>query len=177
MHRLLLLLAAWFALVLPGSAVSAAAEPEVLTVILVRHGEKAVVPPENKDPDLSAAGQARAQELARMLGGSGLSAVFASQLKRTQQTVQPLCERLKLTAAIVRAQDSPELVRQLKTRLGQTVLVAGHNNTVPEIILALGGPKLEVIPESEYDNLFVLTVFADGRAKLVRMKYGAPTSP
>jgi hypothetical protein len=46
-------------------------EGSPLTVILVRHAEKKVVPPENKDPDLSAAGEARAKEIAMMFGASG----------------------------------------------------------------------------------------------------------
>src|SRR5687767_8092456 len=63
-----------------------------LTVILVRHAEKEVVPPENKDPNLSMAGQTRAQELARMFGGAGVTSIYATQFKRTQQTVKPLAE-------------------------------------------------------------------------------------
>ena len=39
----------------------------VTTVILIRHAEK-VIDPNNNDPDLSPAGQARAQELARIFG-------------------------------------------------------------------------------------------------------------
>src|SRR5438132_12240842 len=61
----------------------------VTTVILVRHAEK-VIDPNNNDPDLSLAGQARAQELARMFGDAGVNAIYATQYKRTQQTVKPL---------------------------------------------------------------------------------------
>src|SRR5712691_7026353 len=45
----------------------------VTTVILIRHAEK-VVDPNNNDPDLSPAGQARAQELVRMFGDAGINA-------------------------------------------------------------------------------------------------------
>lgn len=161
--RLLLLLCCCLA------ATARAGEP--LTVILVRHAEKAVVPPENKDPELSAAGKARAQELARTAGGAGVGAIFASHLQRTQLTVQPLAEQLKLKPVVVPAQQTAELVAQLRQCRG-VALVAGHNNTVPEIIAALGGPKLAVIPETEYDNFFVLSLAADGSAQLVRLKYG-----
>jgi hypothetical protein len=54
------------------------------------------------------------------------------------------------------------------------VFIAGHNNTVPEIIAAFGGPKLPIIPEEEFDNLYILIVETDGTAKLVTMKYGSP---
>ena len=41
----------------------------------------------------------------------------------------------------------------------------------PEIIAAMGGPQLPIIPETEYDNLYILTVYGDGPAKLIKMKY------
>ena len=59
----------------------------VTTVILIRHAEK-VIDPNNPDPDLSPAGQARAQELVRMFGDAGINAIYATQYKRTQQTVK-----------------------------------------------------------------------------------------
>ena len=65
-----------------------------MTVILVRHAEKQIVPPENKDPDLSAAGLDRANEIQRMFGGAGIAGVYATQYKRTQQTVKPLADKL-----------------------------------------------------------------------------------
>jgi len=54
----------------------------VTTVIIVRHAEKNIEP-NNPDPDLSPAGQARAQEIARMFGDSGVQAIYATQYKRT----------------------------------------------------------------------------------------------
>ena len=148
-----------------------------LTIILVRHAEKEVVPPENKDPDLSLAGQARAQELARMFGGAGVTSIYATQYKRTQQTVKPLADKLGLTVTQVEAQKTPDLVKQIRAgKPGDVVFLAGHNNSVPEIIAAFGGPKLPIIPETEYDNLFILTVRGDGAAKLLKMKFGSPLS-
>jgi hypothetical protein len=44
---------------------------------------------------------------------------------------------------------------------------------VPEVIAALGGPKLPIIPETQYDNLYILTVNTDGSAKLLKLKYGS----
>jgi broad specificity phosphatase PhoE len=144
-------------------------------IILVRHAEKAIVPPENKDPDLSLAGLARAQELARMFGDTGIAAIYATQFKRTQQTVKPLADKLRISVMQVEAKKTADLVQQIKARnAGQVIFIAGHNNTVPEIIAALGGPKLPIIPETDFDNLYILTVQSDGTAKLLKMKYGSP---
>jgi len=147
----------------------------VTTVILIRHAEK-VIDPNNPDVDLSPAGQERAQELVRMFADSGVNAIYATQYKRTQETVKPLSDRLGLPVTIVNSSGTSELVRQIHAdHRGQTILVSGHNNTVPEIIAALGGPQLPVIPESEFDNLYVLTVYRTGKAKLVKIKYGMPS--
>src|SRR5215813_2088341 len=145
------------------------------TVILVRHAEKNIEPT-NPDPDLSPAGQERAQELARMFAGAGVNAIFATQYKRTQQTVKPLAERTGVSPQVIDAKQTPELVTDILTNnRGKTIFVAGHNNTVPQIIEALGGDKLPDIPESEYDNLFIVTIYRSGKAKVVKLKYGAPT--
>lgn len=145
-----------------------------MTVILVRHAEKAVVPPENKDPDISLDGEKRAAELAKMFGDAGIGAIFVSQYKRTQQTVKPLADKLGIAATPVEAQKTPELIKQIRAqKAGQVIFVAGHNNTVPEVIAALGGPKLPIIPETQYDNLYILTVNSDGSAKLLKLKYGS----
>jgi phosphohistidine phosphatase SixA len=150
-------------------------EQPSLTLILVRHAEKKIVPPENKDPDLGPAGVARAEELARMFGNTGINAIYATQYKRTQQTVKPLADKLGLQVTQVEAKKTPDLVKQIRSRkAGEIIFIAGHNNTVPEIIAAFGGPQLSIIPETEYDNLYILIVQSDGSARLIQMKYGSP---
>jgi broad specificity phosphatase PhoE len=147
----------------------------VTTIILLRHAEK-VIDPNNADPDLSPAGQARAQELVRMFGDAGINALYATQYKRTQETVKPLADKLGLAAVQINSKNTAELVSQIRGQhRGEVILVAGHNSTVPEIIAALGGPQYPVIPESEYDNLYIVTVYRTGKAKIVKMKYGAPS--
>lgn len=158
---------------LPGSiAANQAVQPK--TIILVRHAEKMVVPPENKDPDISVQGEARAKEIARMFSASGITAIYATQFKRTQQTVKPLAERLRVPVTVLEAKKTSDLVSQIRARgAGETIFIAGHNNTVPEIIAALGGPSLPIIPETDFDNLYILTLQTDGVTKLVHLKYGS----
>jgi 2,3-bisphosphoglycerate-dependent phosphoglycerate mutase len=144
----------------------------VTTVILVRHAEKKIEP-ENPDPDLSPAGQARALELTRVFANSGIQAIYATQYKRTQQTVAPLASKLQLPIIAIDAKQSQELVsRILSDHRGQTVFIAGHNNTVPEMVNLLSAEKLPLIPESEFDNLYIVTVYRFGKAKVVKLKYG-----
>ena len=157
------------------SAAFSSGDQSATTVILVRHAEKKIVPPENKDPDLSPAGIVRAEELVRIFRDTGIAAIYATEYKRTQQTVKPLADKLGLPVTQVEAKKTPELVKQIRSRnAGQVIFIAGHNNSVPEIIAALGGPQLPIIPEAEFDNLYILTVQSDGTAKLLKMKYGSP---
>src|SRR5256714_4446556 len=80
----------------------------VTTVILVRHAEK-IIDPNNPDVDLSPAGQARAQEIVRMFGDAGINAIYATQYKRTQQTVKPLADKLGLLANQVNSKNTADL--------------------------------------------------------------------
>src|SRR5687767_11408860 len=144
----------------------------VTTVILVRHAEKKLEP-NNQDPDLSPEGVQRAQEIARVFGSAGINSIYATQYKRTQQTVKPLSDRTGVTTTVLDASKPDELINRIQTTLrGQTIFVAGHNNTVPAIASQLSGETFPVIPESEYDNLFIVTVYRFGKAKIVRLKYG-----
>jgi 2,3-bisphosphoglycerate-dependent phosphoglycerate mutase len=145
----------------------------VTTIIIVRHAEK-IIDPNNNDVDLNEAGQARAREIARVFGDAGINAIYATQYKRTQETVKPLADRIGVPITIVNSKNTNDLAAQIRAQhSGQTIFIAGHNNSVPEIIAALGGPQYPTIPESEYDNLFVVTVYRTGKAKVVKMKYGS----
>lgn len=149
----------------------------VTTVILVRHAEKNLEP-NNPDPDLSPEGFARAQEIARAFGGAGITEIYATQFKRTQQTVKPLSDRIGVAVTLLDSSQSDELVKRIQTNLrGQTIFVAGHNNTVPAIASALSGETFPTIPETEYDNLFIVTVYRFGKAKVLKLKYGKATVP
>ena len=145
----------------------------VTTVILVRHAEKNIEP-NNPDPDLSPAGQARAAELARVLGSTPIDAIYVTNFKRTQQTVKPLADKLGLAPSVIDAKLTTDLVNRIVTaNRGQTVLVSGHSNTVPGIVNALGGGSSPDIPDNEYDNMFVVTIYQFGKAKVVKLRYGS----
>jgi broad specificity phosphatase PhoE len=155
-------------------AASPLAAADSTTVILVRHAEKASSG--GNDPSLSEAGQARAQALAHVAGASQAAALYVTQYRRTQETLQPLAATLQLTPIQHPAKDSPGLVSEIQSRwAGRTVLVCGHSNSVPEVVQRLGGGAIE-IPDAEYDNLYVVTLPPGGPPSLARLKYGAPSA-
>jgi len=146
------------------------------TVLIVRHAEKEGPPADPADPPISTAGQARAQELARVVGQAGIAAVFATQFQRTQQTVQPLATAQGLSVTRVTATDTAALLDQIRTNhFGETVLVAGHSNTVDDIIEGLGGAAMDDLPDGQFDNLFVVVIRRMSPTKVVHLKYGVAT--
>src|SRR5438445_13419248 len=87
----------------------------VTTIILIRHAEK-IIDPNNPDVDLSPAGQARAQELARMFGDADVNAIYATQYKRTQETVKPLADKLGLRVNVVNSKNTNDLLAQIRAQ-------------------------------------------------------------
>ena len=142
------------------------------TVILVRHAEKKLEP-DNQDPDLTPEGVQRAQEIARVFRDASITAIYATQYKRTQQTVKPLTDRIGVPVTLLDSNQTDELVNQIQTHhRGQTIFVSGHSNSVPAIVSVLSNEKFPEIPDSEYDNLFIVTIYRFGKAKVTKLKYG-----
>jgi broad specificity phosphatase PhoE len=165
-------LAAGVLLLAASAAASAAELPTV--VLVVRHAEKAS--PTAKDPQLSAAGKARARALTRALGSAGVGFVYDTEFQRTQATVAPLAAKLGLTPVHWKADDVPGLIKEIQaSRRGQIVLVCAHSNTVPAIVTGLAGTAVEEIPDEVFDNLYVVTLPADGPGRATLLKYGAPS--
>lgn len=125
-------------------------------IFIVRHAEKASA----TDPDtpLAMQGEDRALALARLLRSAGVSHVFATQLQRTQKTVEPLVEQKGLTTTVVPADKTPELVAKLKALPKDAVaVVAGHSDTIPAILKALGVPGKVDIKDDQYGRVFFVT--------------------
>jgi broad specificity phosphatase PhoE len=147
-------------LVLGGSAPRpAAAEP---VIFVVRHAERADtgsggMPTMAADPDLSAAGHARAAALATALSDANITTIYVTEYKRTKQTAAPLAERLRLSVIAGRADDTFGLVSSLR-QARTNALVVGHSTTVPAIIRGLGVDTPVPIGEGDYDYLFVITM-------------------
>ncbi len=154
------------------AATNAREESKPTTVILVRHAEKAAEGGDN--PALSEQGRKRANALRHALEKARVSAIYATQYQRTQQTVQPLADALKIPVTQIDAADAKKLVAQIREKhRGETVVVAGHSNTVPGLIKALGASDAPAIADGDYDNLFVVTFAENTPAQLLHLRYGA----
>ncbi len=135
---------------------AALADPSA--IYLVRHGEKEAT---GKDPELTAQGQARAQNIATILQKAGIKSVFSSPYMRTRQTAHAVAKSSGVEVQAYDPKVPAALVEKVKA-LNGAVLVVGHSNTLPDLVRLFGGVPGPDIADNEYDRLYQLIVGANG---------------
>lgn len=143
-------------LLLPSAAV---AQAEGYVLYLVRHAEKAETQGAERDPPLSACGQARAQFLAGYFANSNLEQVYSSDYQRTRQTAAEIVAQQQLPLAIYQAKEIAALAHQLRERK-QNALVVGHSNTIPPLAALLSEQTTAAMHEEEYSRMYRLEIKA-----------------
>lgn len=145
---------------------------ETTTVIVVRHAEK-VTDPAVSDPVLTEAGQERALRLAQLLGSQPLAAIYVSDTKRTQLTAAPLAARLARAPIVRPGREVEGILADIGERyVGETILIVGHSNTVPQFVSRLSrGRVTPTLAEDEFDAIFVVTVTRFGPASVTTLRY------
>ncbi|WP_394205074.1 histidine phosphatase family protein [Shewanella waksmanii] len=141
-------------------------------IVVVRHAEKM---PDSKDPQLTEAGKQRAQHLASRLAQIKFSTAITTQYQRTQATLAPIIAQQKIDHLVVKA-SAPleEHISQVSALIKQqpgNVIVAGHSNTAPLIVHALGGPDLAPLAEDEFGKLYILFVSTTGAVSFIEAEY------
>ncbi|PCJ67276.1 MAG: hypothetical protein COA58_02870 [Bacteroidetes bacterium] len=143
----------------------------ITTLILIRHAETFG---SASNPNLSTAGETRANELVTELENITLDVVFSTIFKRTNQTASPIAKDRSLT---IENYDHTELEAFVDSTMaiyrGETVLVVGHSGTTPDILnILLDSTVYSDIPETEYDNMYTFSVDQYGKTDVVHQKYG-----
>ncbi|HMG16253.1 MAG TPA: phosphoglycerate mutase family protein [Saprospiraceae bacterium] len=138
------------------------------TIVLVRHAEKV---DESDDPELSAAGIARAERLAEILKRYKAKKVYATDYKRTKATINPyiLNARIGLQPYEVAKQT------ELKTRILQNIvtnsIIVGHSNSIPALINDIAGLSLKDFEGNDYANLVVIKTDLKKKGKVYFFNY------
>ena len=155
-----------------------------VTVVLVRHAETSASTRSGGDPELSDAGRERAEALAKLLSKAGVTHLFSSEYRRTRETLAPLAKKIGQAVAEIPARESDRQVAALaELPAGSVAVVAGHSNTVPTLLAALGGRARElheherygkVLGHEEYDRLFLVLRGPDAEAEMqtLELRYG-----
>ncbi len=161
----------------------------ITTFYVVRHAEKVERP---GDVPLRREGYERAVELRELLRNVPLAAIYSTDYIRTRGTVQPIAEVSGIEPWLYPPDPAPNEVTVaawtsglIDQHRGQTVLVVSHSGSienaysVASIVHQLSGQPVAKIPESEYDNLFEITLYEHGegearelRRVLERHRYG-----
>jgi len=141
-------------LILLSATLAFAQNPETAgTIFLVRHAEKVS---DASDALLSKTGEQRATCLAQTLRDSHIGAIYVTEVKRTQQTAEPLAKSLGVELVVVKANDTAALASKVRHDLSsKNVLVVGHSDTLPKVLSELGVSGVPSIGRNEYDFLFV----------------------
>ena len=126
--------------------------PGATEILLVRHGESRAATADDPfplvdghgDPELHAQGREQAVQVGDRLRHQPISAVYVSNLRRTQETAQPLCNHLNLTATI-----DPDLREVfLGEWEGGVMRIKAHEND-PLFQRVIAEQRWDVIPGAE----------------------------
>ncbi len=147
------------------------------TFFLVRHAEKMK---ESNDPALTEKGIKRANDLQKVLFNIPIKAIYTSDFRRTKQTVEHLA-MMRYMAGDVKIYNHRDLGGAAEQMISNhpkgVILVSGHSNSTPTMINILTGTNnWESLSESDYDNLFIVSVYENAPAKVLHFKYGEPNS-
>jgi phosphohistidine phosphatase SixA len=161
---------------LPSGARGAADLPHRGTrvVFVLRHAEKSGEPKE--DPALADSGLVRARQLARFLDHAKVTGLYATNTRRAQETLGPLAEETGLAMVIGDIDDPHGLARRVLMDSTETAVVVAHGDTVGPIVESLVGQSMLGLGAVRYDDLFMVILPPTGNARLLRLKYGAPSS-
>ncbi|HSI77377.1 MAG TPA: histidine phosphatase family protein [Lunatimonas sp.] len=143
----------FFLIISLGYLVLAGCQREVeRKLYLFRHAEKIMI---GDDPELTQAGQERADRLAKSLGHRSINAIYSTPTIRTRATVTPLAKSLSVPIMEYSAQDHDALVNTIRSGSGDVVVV-GHSNTIHHIANYFRGDlaPFDELDESDYDTFF-----------------------
>ena len=137
----------------PPNAAVAAVEPmpSVPTIYVSRHMRKGA----GDDPNLSAEGAAEAVQLAELLKGRGIAAIFVTSTKRSRETAQPLATATGAPIETYDPRDNATLAKRAAAIPG-SILIVGHSNTVPAIVAAVGGTPPGPMTEEDFGRIFAV---------------------
>ena len=144
------------------------------SVYIVRHAEKAA---DNMSGDvaLSEAGQQRAETLREALKSEKIAEIYSTNTVRTRSTAQPVADYVGQPVQTYGPMPDSAFISLLGSKK-RNILVVGHSNTVDDIANRLCGRTVVPgdLPDSEYDNLFVVKVRGK-KTSFERKKYGLPS--
>lgn len=145
-------------------------QAQQLTIILTRHLEKSTNDP--RDPDLSEEGKIHAEALYKLLENQPINRFYSTPYKRTNQTLELLATAQKKQIETYSPAKHSEFVAQIKQIKNEVVMISGHSNTIPDLLnLFLGTKTYLEMDESQFGDLWIITLVGEGKSTIVHLNY------
>ncbi|WP_062060437.1 SixA phosphatase family protein [Aquimarina longa] len=143
---------------LPSSSQNNTLSEATTTYFFIRHAEKELSDPNNKDPNLTKQGKIRAENWAKILTDTKVDLVYTTDYNRTQETAKPIAKSKNLSLSFYNPRNLNDLQFQKATK-GKTVVIVGHSNTTPSFVnKIIGKEKYMPINEKNYSKLFIIKI-------------------
>lgn len=141
---------------------------EVMTsYYFIRHAEKELSDPTNRNPNLTPEGESRAVRWKDYFADKEIEAVYSTNYLRTMRTAEPTARANGLEIIKYDPRDLFNEAFKEATK-GKNVVVVGHSNTTPDFAnKAVGNTyTFKEIDESEYYHLYKVSLLErDGKIK------------
>lgn len=125
---------------------------------LIRHAEKDRSNPEDKDPQLSQEGMARAIKWASVFAKISLNKIYSTHYNRTMETAAPTAVSKGVTVEPYEA-FTTDIDAFKSSNLNNNVLVVGHSNSIPAFANKLIGEDFyKQIDDHINSYLYVVTI-------------------
>ncbi len=136
------------------------AQHRKLTVILLRHAEKDISEgADTANPELSAAGNLRAQKLVEIINKYQPDAIYSSNYIRTRATVRPLARKRRMMTQIYDSRNLNQMRDLIVSGKIKRIVVVGHSNTTPALAnMLIKQDKYKNLAESEYDKIWIIKI-------------------
>ena len=146
------------------------------TVILTTHAD--IDSSAEVNPGLNQLGFERANSLQKILESidvvAGVDAIYATQLRATQETAEPVSKSLNLKINLIDVTNVKGLIKIIMDKhKGKIVLIVTHPDALPKLVVELqGSKKIEPITLAGNNKIFIVSVPWFGKVKTLQLKYG-----
>jgi phosphohistidine phosphatase SixA len=139
-------------------------------VFIVRHAE-VFAKPGDDDPPLSEEGLQRVLKLAERLKGAGITAIYSSETKRTQQSAEPSSKAFQVPINTISRRDPKALVSAFRSnnKTGR-VLIFGHFQTIPWILKEMGYQGGITLDSKVWDEMLIVIPKGEGQPSVMKLR-------
>ena len=128
------------------------------TYYLIRHAEKDRTNPKDPNPSLNIDGLKRAERWATYFEHFQIDQIYITKYIRTKQTISMIAQQ-KMINPILYDPHNIQLDDFLKETNGKIILIAGHNNTTPQLVnMLLGKDEFKDMDDNDNSTLFKVTI-------------------